>query len=634
MSQTATVNAPDFPAGLEWLNTERPLKLADLRGKVVLLDFWTYCCINCMHVIPDLKRLEAQYGDALVVIGVHSAKFTTEQQTDNIRQAILRYGLEHPVINDSEFRVWNEYTVRAWPTLVLIDSRGKIRAEVSGEGAYDNFAGPIADLIAEAKANGTLNLTPIPKKLERDTAPSGLLSFPGKVLADPKSDRLFIADSSHDRIVVARRTDGSVVEVIGSGQSGTKDGAFESACFYRPQGMALDGDWLYIADTENHTIRRANLKTRTVETVAGNGTQARTFNVGGVGIAVPLNSPWDLAINNGSLFIAMAGSHQIWKMDLATLRIDPYAGTAAENRVDGPLNRSALAQPSGIASDGTRLYVADSEVSSIRTVDLDPSGRVGTVVGEALFEFGDIDGTGDVVRLQHPLGVAFGDGSLFVADTYNNKIKRIDPAQRSSATFAGTGRGGFADGAGNSAQFDEPGGLSIADGKIYVADTNNHAVRVVDIKTRQVDTLSLKHIAQLAKPAAAGAPFHGQIVDLAAQQIAPGDASVLLDVTIPRRFKLNTEAPFFAGINVGDARVVVVPQSSAGVTTTSPVFPLKLPFEAHQGKTDLMVDAAIYYCETGKESLCYVKQIRFRIPLTVQTGGGRDVRILYELSVK
>ena len=230
--------------------------------------------------------------------------------------------------------------------------------------------------------------------------------------------------------------------------------------------------------------------------------------------------------------------------------------------------------------------------------------------------------------------MAYADGALYVADTYNNKIKRIVPSDRSSTTFAGTGRGGFADGAGSSAQFDEPGGLSVAGGKIYVADTNNHAIRVVDMKTRQVDTLALKHIARLTKPAATGAPFSGQVMDLAPQQIAPGDASVMLDITIPRRFKLNAEAPFFAGISSSDPKVAAVPPSSAGLTTASPVFPLKLSFEASQGTTMLMVDTAIYYCETGKESLCYIKQVRFRIPLTVQAGSGRDVRILYELAVK
>jgi thiol-disulfide isomerase/thioredoxin len=116
----ALVRAPEFPAGMQWLNTATPLRLADLRGKIVLLDFWTYCCINCMHIIPELTALERKYPNELVVIGVHSAKFHNEGDSENIRQAILRYEIQHPVVNDRDFRIWRSYAVRAWPTLMVI----------------------------------------------------------------------------------------------------------------------------------------------------------------------------------------------------------------------------------------------------------------------------------------------------------------------------------------------------------------------------------------------------------------------------------------------------------------------------------------------------------------------------------
>jgi sugar lactone lactonase YvrE/thiol-disulfide isomerase/thioredoxin len=624
------VNAPEFPEGLEWLNTERPLRIADLRGKVVLLDFWTYCCINCIHIMPDLKRLEAKYGDALVVIGVHSAKFPTEQGTENIRQAILRYGIEHAVVNDRDFRVWSEYTARAWPTLVLIDTRGKVVDGLSGEGVFEHFDGPIGELVREATAAGTLNTRPLGLTLERDRAPKSVLSFPGKVLADAAADRLFVADSSHNRVVVARLGDGTVLDVIGAGTRGLADGAFDRATFNNPQGMALDGDTLYVADTDNHAIRRVSLTKRTVETIGGTGVQAMEFNVGGVGAAVPLNSPWDLLVHKGALYVAMAGFHQIWRMDLKTWRLDPYAGSGREDRVDGPLARAALAQPSGLSTDGARLFVADSEVSAIRTVDLDPAGRVATVVGEALFEFGDQDGEGDRVRLQHPLGVVHVDGTLFVADTYNNKIKRVDPATRESRTFAGSGEGGFGDGEASAARFDEPGGLSYAAGRLYVADTNNHAVRVVDLKTRRVETFAFKGIERLMKKAA-DAPYSGEVVTLPEQRVAPGAAAASFEVSLPRRLKLNAEAPFYAGLGADDAAVVAVAAEAAGTAAANRVFPIRLAFTAKAGRTTLVLDTVIYYCEAGKEELCYVKQVRFRVPVRVEEGGGREVRVSYDL---
>lgn len=374
------VRAPDFPPDADWINTDRPLTLRDLRGKVVLLDFWTYCCINCMHILPDLKRLEHKYAAELVVIGVHSAKFTAERDTGNLRQAVLRYEIEHPVINDPQMYLWRQYAVRAWPSVVLIDPQGKVIGGYSGEGIYEPFDQIIAKVMASFDREGLIDRRPLNLLREADREPQSLLSFPGKVLADAASGRLFIADSNHNRIVVASLVDGAVQEVTGG--------------FHHPNGLALDGNYLYVADTDNHALRRVDLTTRQVETLAGTGRQGD-----------PLNSPWDLVLNDGVLYIAMAGPHQLWRLDLATRELAVYAGSGAEARIDGPLLTCALAQPSGITTDGCRLYFADSETSSIRSADLDPEGLVTTIVGEDLFDYGDIDGSGAAVRLQHPLGV-------------------------------------------------------------------------------------------------------------------------------------------------------------------------------------------------------------------------------------
>ncbi|HYX42412.1 MAG TPA: thioredoxin-like domain-containing protein, partial [Pyrinomonadaceae bacterium] len=261
------VRAPELEGGRGWLNTDKPLTIAGLRGKVVLLDFWTYGCINCIHIIPDLKRLEAKYPNELVVIGVHSAKFANEKETDNIRRIILRYELEHPVVNDADFAIWQAYAVRAWPTRYLIDPAGYVIGRVEGEGGYEQLDKLIGDTITEFRQRGQLNEQPLKLALERAQVGDLPLAFPGKVLADAKSDRLFIADSNHNRIVVAK-LDGTLIDTIGTGARGAQDGAFDKATFFRPQGLALDGDALYVADTENHLLRRVDLKTRTVETIA------------------------------------------------------------------------------------------------------------------------------------------------------------------------------------------------------------------------------------------------------------------------------------------------------------------------------------------------------------------------------
>ncbi len=495
MRHRGTSSAPEFPPGVQWLNTDRPLSLGQLRGKVVLLDFWTYCCINCMHVLPDLKRLEHEYPDELVVIGVHSAKFEAERDVGNIRSAILRYEIEHPVVNDRDMRIWDDYAARAWPTAVLIDTEGKIVARRSGEGVFDAFDQVIAEIIEDAARAGLLNREPLELRREREATVTGALSFPGKVLADGESGRLLIADSNHNRVVVTT-LDGEVVDVAGSGAIGFDDGAFDEATFNHPQGMALDGHALYVADTVNHAIRRLDLQARTVATVAGTGRRATAIDRTGTGTGMDLSSPWDLEIESNSLFIAMAGSHQIWRMDLHTWALELYAGSGAEDLADGPLRQATLAQPSGLTSDGLRLFFADSESSSIRYADLPPDAYVRTVVGTGLFDFGDSDGLGADARLQHPLAVVHHGGDLYVADTYNNRIKRVNPRTRRVETLLGTGEAGLRDG--DPAQFKEPGGISYADGRLFIADTNNHAIRVAPVEGGPVETLQLHPLDRLS----------------------------------------------------------------------------------------------------------------------------------------
>ncbi len=444
-----------------------------------------------MHIFPQLRKMEQKYRDELVVIGVHSAKFTAEQDTANLRNAVLRYEIEHPVVNDRDFIVWQEYSARAWPTLMFIDPEGKVIGKHEGELPLESLDQLLDKLVKEFDADGLIDRRPFPLKLEREREWERPLSFPGKLLADAASRRLFIADSNHNRIVVTS-LEGEIQDIIGSGERGLADGSFDRAAFNDPQGLDVSGSSLFVADTKNHSIRKVDLEKKTVETVAGTGSQARMFHGGGQGPDTDLSSPWDVTVHGDTVYIAMAGFHQLWRLHVPSGEVRPHAGSGRERITDGALEMAELAQPSGTATDGTKLYFTDSETSAIRAADLDPSGGVSTIVGLHLFTFGDVDGTGDDVRLQHPLGIDMHDGVLFITDTYNNKIKRIYPATRGAINFVGTGDSGHEDGPGNTARFHEPGDLSVAAGTLYVADTNNHAVRTVDLETQEVATLELK----------------------------------------------------------------------------------------------------------------------------------------------
>jgi thiol-disulfide isomerase/thioredoxin len=613
-------HAPELEGGLAWFNTEEPLSIVGLRGKIVLLDFWTYCCINCMHVIPDLKRLEAKYANQLVVIGVHSAKFPNEGESENIRQAILRYEIEHPVVNDREFRIWRQYGPRSWPTLVLIDPDGYVVGGISGEGHYDTLDRVISQLVLDFRGRRRLNEEPLRLALEKARFTASALSFPGKVLADPLRDRLFIADSNHNRIVMTTKA-GKVLDIAGAGEIGSDDGSFSTATFNHPQGMALDGDALYVADTENHLIRLLNLNTRTVATIAGTGVQALNEYRRGPAREVALSSPWDLVLEKGILYIAMAGPHQIWAMNLQHEEIGPYAGSSREARIDGPLMEAALAQPSGITSDGANLYVADSEVSAIRAVSLNPRGNVSTVVGLDLFEFGDVDGQGDMVRLQHPLAVVHHHNVLYVADTYNHKIKVVGPVLHTATTFLGTGKPGLRDG--EVAQFYEPGGLSIADGVLFVADTNNHAIRAVNLSTKEVSTLQITGLPD--GTAIARAEFWPNLeeIRLPKRTLKRGQGQLIVNIQIPAPFKLNPGSPLEYRVEVkGDA-----PQHGRRITVTDARFPVHIPLALATEDAEVHVTISLVYCREGNEGVCVIKSFRWIAPVKTSGDGPEELLI-------
>ena len=481
--------APELEGGREWLNADRPLRIhEELKGQVVLLDFWTYCCINCMHVLPDLAYLEKKYKDEpFIVIGVHSAKFQNEAEAKNIRSAILRYEIKHPVIVDDNMAIWRRYGVRSWPTLVVVDPAGQVVGSIPGEGHRALLDNVVQRILDEHRAKGTLAKAPLRLIRERLAPPESGLRFPGKVLADADNKRLIISDSNHNRIVIATwpGPDGGakLIRTIGNGQVGRTNGPPEKARFNHPQGMALDGNTLFVADTENHLIRRVSLTTGRVRTLAGTGKQSGDRAGGKRGRRQGLNSPWDLEVNKQWLYIAMAGPHQLWRIDRRSNRCEAFVGSGRENILDGSMANAQLAQPSGLALAGNQLYFADSEVSAIRVADLE-AGQVRTLIGKGLFDFADVDGTYPSARLQHCLGVTLWGDKLLVADTYNHKIKIIDPVKRASTTLLGTGKAGLGT-PGATLELYEPGGLDFAAGVLFVADTNNHRIVRIDPETKQ-----------------------------------------------------------------------------------------------------------------------------------------------------
>ncbi|MGP5034602.1 thioredoxin-like domain-containing protein [Brachybacterium alimentarium] len=437
--------------GRGWLNTGgADLDLEALRGKIVLLDFWTFCCVNCLHVLDELRPLEAKWADELVVIGVHSPKFEFEKDPDALAANIERYEVTHPVIDDPELETWTEYGARAWPTLMVLDAHGRIAGNLSGEGHAANLDALIGRLVAEGETDGSLRRGPAPTVLAERTPQT--LRFPSKLTTLPDG-RLVVSDAGQHRLVVFQNDGQTVDEIIGTGTRGNTDGDAETVQFAEPNGVlalpheiaAEVGYDLLVTDTANHLLRGVKvgqdrlLRSRTateVVTVAGTGDQwmqGQELPRGeGDARSYSLSTPWDITWSHvlHRAVIAMAGIHQLWTFDPVTGALMVLAGTTQEGLVDGPVVTSWWAQPSGIDEmpDG-RLVVADSETSAVRV--LDPhTMQVRTLVGQGLFDFGHVDGPGGpdgIARLQHPLAVtALPDGRIAVADTYNGAIRIVE----------------------------------------------------------------------------------------------------------------------------------------------------------------------------------------------------------------
>lgn len=458
--------APELPDGLTWVNTRDPVRLSALRGRVVLLHFFSYSNANSIQSLPDLRYLETKYHDGLTVLGIHGPKFEHEREAAHVLKAVNRHRLLHATANDSGFRAWQLYGARAWPAFVVIDATGHVAAVLAGEGRRAELDALIGHLLEEAaSANARVFETASPTARAE---PKLALRFPGKLLATEQ--HLYVADTGHNRVLECTH-EGRVLRQFGSGNAGFWDGRNQDAGFSEPQGLALSKDALFVADRANHAIRRVRLLTGEVETYAGTGVPGRARGVDLEPRATALSSPWDLALSGERLHIAMAGQHQVWTLDLGRTRLSTLAGTGTAGLVDGSVDHSRFAKPVGLAAAGQMLYVADGESSAVRSIKL-LDGVVKTLAGLGLYEAGDADGDRpETIRLQHPSALAH-DASmnvLWVADAYNQKLKMLSLRNDAMKTFRLDYR------------LHEPGGLSVAGGSLWIANTNAHEIVRVDL---------------------------------------------------------------------------------------------------------------------------------------------------------
>jgi thiol-disulfide isomerase/thioredoxin len=603
--------APEFPHDFAWVNTDRPLFLHnELKGRVVVLDFWTYCCINCMHVLPDLAYIEEKYsGQPIIVIGVHSAKFDNEGDAENIRTACYRYDIKHPVIVDENHRIWSDFAVRAWPTLVVIDPEGRIVGSLSGEGNREILDNVVHALLKEGERKGTLASGP-PEYKQKARVPSNSgLAFPGKVLADSASGLLFISDSNHNRIIIST-LNGNVQKIAGSGKSGQSDGTFSEAEFNHPQGMAFDAAYQVL-------YRKHDLKSEQVTTLSGTGKQVYDRSGGGIGTAQGLNSPWDLALHDSILFIAMAGPHQIWTLNLENNIAEAWVGSGSENIVDGSGMSASLAQPSGLTIVGDWMYFADSEVSAVRRANL-KTRKVETLIGSGLFDFGDRIGAFSNSQLQHPLGVAVYNGDILVSDTYNHRIKRLDTDKKESHYLIGTGKP--ESDAESQPSLYEPGGLSVSGDILFIADTNHDRIIRADLKTSTWSILELKGLRTRQMQ---NSDFSNAI-----------PASITVKAGTPVQFEIAPELP--AGIHLNSQAPinwVFMSESPSSINhegiAESNKLPIRftIPDSTVTNNNPYLLSLSFAYCTDKDQGLCVPVTLSWKLSISRNSSASNSIAL-------
>jgi len=604
--------APDLDRVGTWLGTDRPLLFRGaLQGRVVLLDFWTSGCVNCLHALPVYRALEERFrGQPFQVVGIHSGKFDAEKEVSAVAEAMARNGIDHPVGTDSDHVVWDQYAIRGWPTAVLVDARGYAVAWFRGEPELGKLTAWVQAALDDGRARGVLAAGPAEFR-RPGPGETGPLAFPGKVLA-LSGGGLAVADSGHHRLLLLDAA-GKLVRAVGSGLEGFSDGPADVASFRSPQGLAERDGALYVADTGNHAVRSVDLLSGRVETLAGAGRKGEgAIQPAADARTVSLRSPWDLTFLGDTLWIAMAGSHQLWRLDVRSGALSAGAGSGREGLDDGPLAEATFAQPSGLATDGHVIYVADSEASAIRRVD-PAAGTVRTLAGEGLFDAGLRDGPLARARFQHPQGLALDRGVLWVSDTFNGAVRRISLPDGQVSTVA---RG-----------LAQPGGLTVTAGRLVVADTDHHRLVTPTPGTGAVAPVPLTGVAPpsvrgVERPVLATRALPLQHLEDA--PVASGGGELVLEVRLPEGHTFTAGAPQRVELTVdGRAAPVKLAEAAGGtLRATVAISPLRTP-------SDAVYSVSLYYCRDGRDSVCLVDRRRLLTRLVPADGGPGAATVHY-----
>ncbi len=602
-----------------WFNVSRPLEASDLKDRIVLLDFWTYACVNCVQVSQEIKKIEEQFGSKLLVIGVHSGKFDNEKDLAEIKKAIIRNDITHPVVNDPDFRIWNSFSINAWPSLVLINPRGKIEKVYVGESESMEVKSGIKKLISKFKYE--VNRDPLPIVLEKNTVVSNVLEFPTKLeygadftYKSRSAPAIFISNTGKNNIIVTSLS-GDIILKIGSGIRGLQDGSFDSAAFNSPQGLLYRAGKLYVADSGNHALRQIDFKSGKVTTLIGSGQKGSVILSAAEvsdGKSFDLASPTDIEFfpNYDNIAIANSGTDQILNYNISKEWVSVLAGDGSQGIMDGKYPNNILAQTSDMSVYNRKLYFTDSESSSLRVMD--EAGEVKTLIGKDLFKFGRKNGGKQEALMQHPMGLMVDDTGAYISDSFNHIIRRYDLSSGQISTLVGGKKRGDNLGSGSATEFDQPEGIISVLNNFYVVDSNNNRIVILNRGNFNSTILDVMPPLKLTKEGFLQyLPNLTKLPEIAVKS----DAEISLKIDLKKGWKINEMGPSFVNLlekakeDQVDLITVIDWQSLKAKEAKLP----KL-----NSKKDYILQGVIYYCEDKKNALCYINS--YEQKLVVKSG--------------
>lgn len=604
-----------------WLNLARKIEKKDLKNRIILLDFWTHSCVNCLHIIPEIKKLEKEFGNKILVIGVHSGKFENEKDIESIRKAVLKYVIDYPIVNDSMLKIWNEFEINARPTVVLIDPRGRVKKTYIGENDIKYARKTIKKLVEKYRYH--LNRDELPILLEKNKIIKTVLSYPTKISHSKKfsyksysGPAFFIANSARNSIIVAKEN-GEIITQIGLKDVGLQDGIFDVARFNFPSGILYNDGILYVADTQNHALRAINFKSGRVETLIGNKERGLVLKGETDALNFALALPLDLEFlgDKNKIAIANSGTNQILLFDLKTNKIKPLAGSGVEGIIDGKFPKNSLTQTSSLSFYDGNLYFIDSSTSSLRVYEKD--GNIRTLIGDNLSDSGGHkDGDKKTALMQHPLDLFVNKNGVYISDSFNHKIRKYQFNSKTIKDLFGDKRGNSL---GENVEFDEPDGVVIVDNDMFVVDGNNN--RIVKINFDKMKSSLLNIMPPLQLPREGFLQYLPNLNVIKKASVKNKDVEIKINFA-EESYKINEKGPSFINL------LELVSENKANLIKTFDWNLIKndemqLPELAKNKK--YILQGTIYFCEDRADALCFITS--YEQELEVENGGEKIIKI-------